>query len=650
MAKDRDDESELVPSQAGGESRPNLGEALPKVGDWYWVKFDEPRASGSRDEGEEWLGCVTHVGSNYVRLVGPKDEQCTYGDRVHFDALDERCRPEPRAGEIIAAKIAEQKKIITEAVRQISETANRLSLGEGSQVGALTIYRGDAVGTYKQDLVRAQGEGLPELRDIIQEASKIMKAWMQAEAIPLEAHVETYENALALVGKRIWGVELYAGLVEDTKMLREGGAPASADEPVHVFQRRHYMDEECLASYDAGGMSFADVGDFDDWLLRPENFQRILPHPRSIVAFRVRRHERDLSNVDDLGDFIKFLFGGDDKDLQTFLYMRNGDRLSRITTSMDFGEKLFPDAEHQVMASGTVYAVMPWSKVERLATEGEYLEAVRNEEEFQEKLAQISEDDIQARWKLESKHRRSEEPDHYVEWSRKTVYYDDISAHVGSQIETHNRLVLVLQGLLDRSEAFAPHPPYKLWVGDDFRRAVRLVYDDDRALSPGEIPDFESYRREANGHLQPGSLCVGQEEIWLRREAERENKRLIARYGHEKSQYMLKKRYWPNNNPGPGLVARVADHSTGRGCTFRWERPKIEKRGWREIDTGLTVTSSMRVETGKILCLDGYAPGDYKKFYSDPRTRARYLEWAPLLLRAEEYHAGKITIGKPSKE
>lgn len=47
----------------------------------------------------------------------------------------------------------------------------------------------------------------------------------------------------------------------------------------------------------------------------------------------------------------------------------------------------------------------------------------------------------------------------------------------------------------------------------------------------------------------------------------------------------------------------------------------------------------------KLLNVSAYTPGDFKQFFADPRTRAEYLKWAPLLLAAEEFHAGNRTIG-----
>ena len=41
-----------------------------------------------------------------------------------------------------------------------------------------------------------------------------------------------------------------------------------------------------------------------------------------------------------------------------------------------------------------------------------------------------------------------------------------------------------------------------------------------------------------------------------------------------------------------------------------------------------------------------YKPGDFKIFFNDPRTRADYVKWAPFLLAAEDYHAGKRKVNE----
>lgn len=102
---------------------------------------------------------------------------------------------------------------------------------------------------------------------------------------------------------------------------------------------------------------------------------------------------------------------------------------------------------------------------------------------------------------------------------------------------------------------------------------------------------------------------------------------------------MLIKRQRPDeDDPGPGTVARAVDYHPGRGCVFEWERRRRSELSWR--DSGKRVRERMVVPVSELLCVDGYRPGDYHRFYDDPRTRAEYVKWAPLLLRAEEWHAG----------
>jgi hypothetical protein len=48
------------------------------------------------------------------------------------------------------------------------------------------------------------------------------------------------------------------------------------------------------------------------------------------------------------------------------------------------------------------------------------------------------------------------------------------------------------------------------------------------------------------------------------------------------------------------------------------------------------------VPADQLFNVSAYRPGDYKQFFADHRTRAEYLRWAPLLLTAEEFHAGNI--------
>jgi hypothetical protein len=205
----------------------------------------------------------------------------------------------------------------------------------------------------------------------------------------------------------------------------------------------------------------------------------------------------------------------------------------------------------------------------------------------------------------------------------------------------------VLQGLLDRSTVFKPHPPWRLWDEGGFKQAIALVYDDTRALVPGAAPDFLAYQAALNSKLEPGSITVGQDDFWARREAAKESQRMD-------NNWRTSKRDWrpthhrPEGDPGPGKLARVARVS-GKGaprCMFEWTRKK-RSESWR--DDAALLPCTVTVPASKLLNVSAYKPGDFHKFFDDPRTRADYLEWAPMLLEAEEYHAGNREVREPVK-
>ena len=52
------------------------------------------------------------------------------------------------------------------------------------------------------------------------------------------------------------------------------------------------------------------------------------------------------------------------------------------------------------------------------------------------------------------------------------------------------------------------------------------------------------------------------------------------------------------------------------------------------------IQAKITVPLEKLFNVSAYVPGDFKMFFNDPRTRRNYLKWAPLLIAAEEFHAG----------
>lgn len=546
------------------------------LGTWYHVKEWDWAVDGSQSVKKQVtrFRCLTDVGSNYAELTTPGGSDL----RIHFDSFDKRCTIEPDADSVIKRKIEHWRKESLRLMDKVRDEAARLSLApvglnQGSETEALALHTGQPIKDYAKALVKAKDKTLPELFKEIEEANEEMAYWMKSQLVPLKAMVGQLEPVMEAIKGRIFNVELYAGLVESVEQIADG-RPADLIEPVRIFQRRAYMDEECLAQYQTGGMEFENIGEFDEWVARIENRDRLLPFQRCIVAFQVRRTEKDRSDVN-LGPYVKFHLKEADK--ATFLYIRNGDQLFRLQTGIEFGEQLFPDIAAADLQTGKVYAERFGGSVQSIWTEHQR-EGMREQQqrdiaEAERALAaaKASKDPDETakqrkgrldhlQW-LVDRAKQEKDWERWECWTRESVYYDDITRFVQQEIERHNRLVLVLQGLFDRSPVMHPHPPsWKLWTPEGFAAALRLVYDDSRALTPGEAPDFEAYRSRLNASLRTGSVTVGQEDVWMEHEAVKENDRQRRAYARYPSDY---KRYKPYGDPGPGTVQRCVRYING---------------------------------------------------------------------------------------
>lgn len=640
MAKD------LIPStveRPDTERKPITSDA-PEIGRWYWVNRD---SDDDKREPERWLGCVVHVGSNYVEIHGPNADryESTRTRRVHFDGFWEICTFEPNADAVINGKIEEHKSESGKLMLEVQQLTALLGVtprkgiadgGAQSEAQALSIRTGAPVEKYKKDLVKAKEKTLPDLFKQIEGQTALMGTWMKAKLIPMKAEAQILQGSIGRVEDRIFSVELYAGLVEEAEKIREG-APARDDERIRLMQRRCYMDEECLAGYETGGMDWKKIGDFDRWLSKPKNMNRILPFPRSMVAFRVRRYEKERRAFTIAGVLENMAEAKADK--LTFLYIRNGEQLFRMSTQIEFDERLFPDIDRAILGSGqALYVKSRPHGLDDIITEGEYQERIRIEAMDDEEYEKLKDSD--KRFTHRRHWRFDNTAEHFFPFTPSNVYYDDANKILDDERKKHNRLVLILQGILDRSPMVHPHPPWQLWTVEGFNAGVELIYDDSRALAPaGGKPDFEAYRARLNAHLRAGSLTVGQEVAWEMREAIRYNQQ---RENAGETHYHDYERYRPHGDPGPGRIAKVVRYKKASGaCVYEWERTRRRGNQPREVPAKLMTGEE------NVLNIDAYKPGDFHIFFDDPRTRLEYLQWAPLLIEAEECHAGNREL-KPN--
>lgn len=557
---------------------------------------------------------VTHVGSNYLLLRDLHKHEY----RVHLDEWHEECRKVVDADARIQQSVNYWQNQLTEATGEIGRLMQAVGI-EGQQLAADTQALAVKVGSgpadeHKTALAETKDQ-LPVLYKSIARAGKNMGKWMAARALPLQAMSKSLESRQASIDSRLLAVDLYAGLSEEAVYCRKG-KPAEFNEKLHLMQRMHYMDEECLANYTTGGMDFRSIGKFDKWLAKLDNFERLLPHKRCAVAFRVRRDRKARSFPQSWADFLQIALE-EEQDKRTFLYIRNGKQLWRVECEHDFGEVLFPDLAHSTLTAG----VPLWAK--QNGTD------LRTQASLEQEYGPHGED-----WLKNAK------AQDYEPFNDTSVYFDDIQAETAKMMAEYNRVAVLLQGLLDRSQVLHPHPPVRLWNPEEFDGFVTLMFDQDRALVSGPAPDFDEFKAELAKEIHAGSFTLGQERIWWDRERLAENDRRAYSSFRDRI-YEDNDWWWPgDSDPGPGFIAEVVSMRGGQ-CRFNWERQGRRQKAGSERwgDDYPTVKDHIKVSPPLLFNVSAYKPGDFKRFFADPRTRADYLKWAPILLAAEEFHA-----------
>lgn len=659
-----------------------------------------------------YICCCIHLGSNYALLesVYGRTYRIHFNDFFSCTEREEDfqgiiTQHIVESQKLINEHVAEAQRLLADVNIPAPGAARSINVTTSETQALARLNDVDSkkqMDDYKTKLVTLKEKTIPTLFKRIKEESERMTTWMSAPIKPIEAEITSQKEIKSRIEDRIFNVQLYAGLVEEIEQVgpraplgpkkvippvsekdldklpffeRQNktearrkerarlqdeadaardpvleGVPAPADTPVHLFQRRLYMDEECLIRYQTGGFNFTNIRDFDRWICRPENLTTLLPHPRCIVAFQVRRHREKGDDIDSYEAWARFNFGYEyeahhKRNRKTYLYMRNGAdpataKVYRLTTEIEFGEQLFPDQDKQSIEEESFWARVGTTSGDPHLREISYIISNREYDTLPAKDKRLSSRDEDGFYTNQE----------YHPFSKKSVYFDDIQAHIKEQIDEHNRLVLVLQGIFDRSEVMHPHPTWRLWTPEGFSNALKLVYDNARALVSGEEPNFELYMQRLAASIKPGSTTIGQEDIWSKQQADIENERRSRSYRRREYNSDVR-RFFPEGNPGPGFLAVVQHIRKGR-AVFKWEKMRRNRmKGTRryydtyrpsekELAQLPRLEDTTSVPLDKLFHVDAYTPGDYHVFFDDPRTRADYMKWAPFMLAAEEWHAG----------
>lgn len=584
------------------------------LGDWYWVKDPHYREDDHREyivrvgdseevipstqeqeppeKSDKWLlMCVDHVGSNFVKFRAESHGGGSALQNIHMDVLDQETKHEPNWKEYVQGRIDASQKGIRDRIQLIGDHAAALhltpgkTLGDGAEETTLPSTMVADPTKYKNQLIVAKDETFPELTGEVEELSKDLATQTRNMFLPDIVKMGALKKVIGEVEQKIFTVELYVGLEEDVAQIKKG-KPAPADEPIHIRQLLLYMDEETLIDYDKAGADAGSLKKFDAWIAKPENLNRIIPETRGIVAMRIRRNEKDYGDAASLAEAWS-MANWAKEDKKTYLLIRNGNQVFRIFTALDFTPRLVPMKNE---------------------LSGEF-HKYRESYDFDKRKNVVRED-------------RAITPD--------DIEYDEFLLHHISKVRQYNRIILILQGLIDRTTIFQPMPRISLGDPEEAHKWMTIVRDEETL--PARRLIWETYRDQLNKSLKKGKVvCV--------------NAQRMTNKWHDE--------YWWDDRPkwhNPKLYKIESVKRDRSAVQISWPH----RYGWNYEDPYTGSYDKANELSGKmshcwvpmeyIINVTDYMAGDYKMFLCNRAARGHYLKWAPFLLTAEDYQQGRAEI------
>jgi hypothetical protein len=307
--------------------------------------------------------------------------------------------------------------------------------------------------------------------EIISEGVRIEMAKRMAELDSvrrsLDIIVGEFRDKVKKIEKVIYTIELYLGIKENIVQIQEG-VPASYQETIHFWQNTLFMDEEVGDPMDDGrGLDFSSIEKFDEWLLKYSNFYKkfnyelLIPQQKGLICLRVRREDKKYHD----NPFINSMLNQDNR--KTYILMRNGTNIYRIWGDIIIMPKLFPDK----------------NELQNLKDKWDALT------DAEEEKGRIHSDVMK-----------------YDTSDNTQKQKDDIN----DSLFRYKQYLIMLQGLLDRTEIFYPLPvqEIKLTSTDAIESGyIKFVYDDDLRLTDG-MPSFKVWRGGLNDHITEGSRIL----------------------------------------------------------------------------------------------------------------------------------------------
>jgi hypothetical protein len=583
----------------------------PALGDYYVCKVAvDGFIAGSiavvselRDDGREGDG------TRIVVQYGNKDGNSCYYDLSEFEEkfqympdgsfiVQERVETEIRD----AASAAASSERITlamgkvaphlEAPAEVNEKALVPAVKSLTETKAkVASIRNDAA-LLQLDMRKRQAS----IKSLLRLQQERMQALLRQQADALAGKLGDLETMLKKAEEAIWTINLYLGKDEQIVQIKKG-KPAPKDSKIHVRQLVLFADEECAIGAEEGGIDATDLDQFDKWLCVPKNRMQVLPEAKGIVAIKPRRKEKNYGRAESVGEMwhqAEMALANK----KTYFLMSNGENLYRICTELEVGDHLIPK-------------------------ENEHAELF-----FTKKFG-------------------SDEKEPIFPGDRR--YMEAMEAAEGLK-KHYLRILLFIQGLLDRTAVFAPLPAPRLNLLNRTVYVDHLVFisDAEKLLTTGRAP-FKEWLASLNAKLDVGHRIIGA--FGGRRHGG------LSEYDNYRSPG--NSRISPVNAPYPkDCVLYTIEGTPERGWFIRYERSDdVYRRGydrsgkWRESGPAKRRASCVIKPSDRfILNVDDATIEDMEWYLNDRTNRHEYESMFPLLRTAIELKKKELAEEKPFRD
>lgn len=325
-----------------------------------------------------------------------------------------------------------------------------LELGEKSTalVSRLTLDQ------QKETLKEMKGK-LASITTIAAKKHQELETLLEEKQMIMKLMTEKFETAIEKMNFAIGSINLYLGVEQEINPLQDG-KPALAETKIAIRQMTLFMDEECALEGEnalSGGIDYSQIHKFDKWLVgKPARIKMILPEERCIVGIRIRRTGKDYK------DPILNIFTNKNN-YESFLLIRNGERIFRINLGLVLGERIFPCSDE----FDDVFIDEFSHGEDRIIRPGTYK-------------------------------------------------YDNCLKKANKEMRHYLQVMLVIQGLLDRTKVFTPMPEGTSRINICDRRAaheyVDYINEYEKVLTDGR-PSFDDWLKKVNSELTKGHRIVG---------------------------------------------------------------------------------------------------------------------------------------------